>query len=725
MGTDLCLTNIVGLLQGSKQAILYRQTVTVDVSYTITLNEPHSPMAHHAGQLKGLAFALVKASERAPEAFQQTVGLLEKFGASVRILDPHDAGQGSRSVNVSSTNNSNVKSDHNRLWEFTGHLLTGMVDAVVFRTGAGVTHFLETVSRQQDARRVTDLLQDSQVIAASRPAAIALAASSINPIAAYATDVEDSVAYSHRSAGSWRNVLVAIDQHFHPQQPTGNPMLNMTFGLEQCEDWFSLSSGLEARGASVLPIPVFATSLPKSNTAALRFFAALETQNNQVLLFNSPAEASSFAFLAKRFSQARLTNHLLDDHIVIAVGNDTHEILTDRCLPVDLTLANSSPLSSELVEEMAAAIPQLQSRKQNSYINMSGPSSSSNDSNAPWYNSPFMKACRGEPTDVTPIWMMRQAGRYMSEYREVRANVSFLDLCANPQLCSEVMCTAVEKLGVDAAIIFSDLLPILVPMGCDLEFVKGDGPVIHNPVRTTKDIDRIKPLDSNAELEFVMETVRQTRQDLPADMPLIGFAGAPFTLASYMIEGGSSRNYAATKQIMFSDPAAWDQLMQHLVTSISIYLKGQIEAGAQCVQLFDSWAGCLSFEDYSKRVHPYVQKIIASLPADVPVINFATGNPALLPLLADTRASVIGIDWRTRLDDAWQTVGYDRAVQGNLDPTVLLTNPDEIRRQAKFVLDQAAGRAGHIFNLGHGILPMTPVENAIALVDIVHELSSK
>jgi uroporphyrinogen decarboxylase len=313
----------------------------------------------------------------------------------------------------------------------------------------------------------------------------------------------------------------------------------------------------------------------------------------------------------------------------------------------------------------------------------------------------------------------------MKEYREVRDKVSFLELCANPQLCSEVMCTAVNRLGVDAAIIFSDLLPLLVPMGCDLEFVKGDGPVIHNPIRSGRDLDRIKPLESSAPLEFVMQTVKQTRADLPDDLPLIGFAGAPFTLASYMIEGGSSRNYAFTKKLMYSDPGAWDQLMQHLVTSISIYLNGQIEAGAQCVQLFDSWAGCLSFEDYRNFALPHVKKIISSLPAGVPVINFATGNPALLPLLAEAPAGVIGIDWRIRLDDAWQTVGFDRSVQGNLDPTVLLTNPREIRRQTQVILDQAAGRPGHIFNLGHGILPPTPVENAIALVDAVHELSSK
>ena len=453
------------------------------------------------------------------------------------------------------------------------------------------------------------------------------------------------------------------------------------------------------------------------------FFDALNLSDFGVIAFQTALDATIFSRLFKQFGRARLTDHLLDHHIVVCFSEAAGEILTDRGLPVDVVCDQTTTTAAW--EHVAQQIPSLRHRKTNSIINMSGPSSSSNDSNAPWYNSPFMKACRGEPTDVTPIWMMRQAGRYMAEYREVRANVSFLDLCANSQLCSEVMCTAVSRLGVDAAIIFSDLLPILVPMGCDLEFVKGDGPVIHNPVRTTADIDRIKPLDNNAELEFVMETVRLTRQDLPADMPLIGFAGAPFTLASYMIEGGASRNYAATKTMMHGDPGAWNQLMEHLVQSISIYLNGQIEAGAQCVQLFDSWAGCLSYEDYRTHVHPHVQKIISSLPSDVPVINFATGNPSLLPLLADTEASVIGIDWRTRLDEAWKTVGHDKAVQGNLDPTVLLTNPNEIRRQAKIVLDQAAGRPGHIFNLGHGILPMTDVDNAIALVDAVHELSQR
>ena len=593
-------------------------------------------------------------------------------------------------------------------------MCVGAIDIVMFRTATAVTQFVENL-RQHDQKRIIDGLRDIQVIAASPAASNQLRSCGLDPFLSIESD--------HH----WRQVLTAIDQKYRSTQPIGSPLATLQVALEECADWFSLSSGLEARGARVRPIELLPNLPPKladdSESAAKDFFSRLDDREFDVLWFPTGLEVSIFLRLSRQFGRARLTEPLLDRHIVVAASQSAQEILNDHKIPIDIVCDQQS--IADTLASLPRQLPSLRNRKLNTTKNMSGPSSSSNDPNAPWYNSPFMKACRGEPTDVTPIWMMRQAGRYMAEYREVRAKVSFLELCANSQLCSEVMCTAVERLGVDAAIIFSDLLPILVPMGCDLEFVKGDGPVIHNPVRTGADVDRIKPLDSNAELEFVMETVRLTRNDLPADIPLIGFAGAPFTLASYMIEGGSSRNYAATKQIMFGDPGAWSQLMDHLVQSISIYLNGQIEAGAQCVQLFDSWAGCLSYEDYRQHVHPHVQKIIASLPADVPVINFATGNPALLPLLADTKASVVGIDWRTRLDTAWKTVGHDKAVQGNLDPTVLLTNPAEIRRQAKIVLDQAEGRPGHIFNLGHGILPMTDVDNAIALVDAVHELSQR
>jgi uroporphyrinogen decarboxylase len=325
---------------------------------------------------------------------------------------------------------------------------------------------------------------------------------------------------------------------------------------------------------------------------------------------------------------------------------------------------------------------------------------------------------------------MRQAGRYMAEYRELRQTTSFLDLCKNPSLCAEVMLTTVEKLGVDAAIIFSDLLLILEPMGIGLEFSTGEGPILPNPIRTAAEVDRLLELETIEPLQYVIETVRKTRAGLPESLPLIGFAGAPFTLAAYAIEGGSSRDYRSVKTLMYNDIGAWDALMSRLARAVTLYLNAQIDAGAQLVQLFDSWVGCLGPEDYRTYVLPHVRSVIESLRPSVPVIHFATGNPALLPLLSEAfgkkpRPAVVGVDWRIRLDDAWRTIGHDKAIQGNLDPAVLLAAPVEIRRRAKEILRQAAGRPGHIFNLGHGVLPQTPLENVLALIDAVRELSSR
>jgi uroporphyrinogen decarboxylase len=341
-----------------------------------------------------------------------------------------------------------------------------------------------------------------------------------------------------------------------------------------------------------------------------------------------------------------------------------------------------------------------------------------------------MKAVRREPVAHTPIWLMRQAGRYMPEYRELRQKVSFLELCKNPDLCAEVMLEAVERLGVDAAIIFSDLLLILEPMGIDLEFSAGEGPVLKNPIRTAADVDRMGELETVEPLNYVMETVRKTRAGLSESLPLIGFAGAPFTLAAYTIEGGSSRDYRRAKSLMYTDTGAWDALMGRLARAVTVYLNAQIDAGVQLVQIFDSWVGCLGVDDYRRYVLPHTRSVIESLRPGTPVIHFATGNPALLPLLVEAfgkrkHEAVVGVDWRIRLDDAWRVIGHDKSIQGNLDPAVLLAEPVEIRRRVKEILRQAAGRPGHIFNLGHGVLPQTPVENVLALIDAVHELSER
>ncbi|WP_169977845.1 uroporphyrinogen decarboxylase [Tautonia rosea] len=333
----------------------------------------------------------------------------------------------------------------------------------------------------------------------------------------------------------------------------------------------------------------------------------------------------------------------------------------------------------------------------------------------------FLKACRREPTDVTPIWLMRQAGRYMADYRELRSRVSFLELCKTPDLATEVTVTAAERLGVDAAILFADILLILEPIGLNLEFAKGEGPVIHNPITESSDVDRLQPMTSAEPLGYVMQAVSQIRAALPPSVPLIGFAGAPFTLACYAIEGGGSRHYDRAKAFMYRDPGAWDALMRQLTDATALYLTAQAEAGAQVLQLFDSWVGNLSPFDYKRFVQPHMKRLFDALPPDVPTIHFGTGTATLLEAQRDAGGSVIGLDWRVELDEAWNRLGPGVAVQGNLDPVVLLAPIDEIRRQALRILDQAAGRPGHIFNLGHGILPSTPVDHVRALVEIVHE----
>lgn len=318
---------------------------------------------------------------------------------------------------------------------------------------------------------------------------------------------------------------------------------------------------------------------------------------------------------------------------------------------------------------------------------------------------------------------MRQAGRYMPEYRAVRARSGFLELCKTPELAAEVTVTAAERLGVDAAIIFADILLVLEPLGMQLEFSTGEGPVIHNPVRGASDIDRLREMDDVRPLEFVFEAIRQTRSALREDLPLIGFAGAPFTLASYMIEGGSSKNYALTKLLMYGDAGAWHALMSLISRAVARYLNAQIAAGVQAIQLFDSWVGCLGPDDYREYVMPHTQSVIGNLTPAVPVIHFGTCTAGLLDLMRSAGGDVIGIDWRVRLDDAWQRIGYNVGIMGNLDPLALFATKDHIRGEAKRILTYAEGRPGHIFNLGHGILPETPVENVIALVDAVHEMS--
>ena len=336
-------------------------------------------------------------------------------------------------------------------------------------------------------------------------------------------------------------------------------------------------------------------------------------------------------------------------------------------------------------------------------------------------NDRFLRACRRQPVDATPVWFMRQAGRYMSDYRALRQRYSLLQICAHPELAVAVTLQPVDLIEVDAAILFSDLLLPFGPMGLAFDFVKGEGPSVEHPIRHASDVDRVRVVDLRSGLSHVLETIRLLRHELEQKVPLIGFGGAPFTMAAYAIEGGPSTTYARTKAFMFAQPAAWHTLCDRFATVMADYLLAQVAAGAEAIQVFDSWAGQLSRADYREYALPHTRRIFEALAgAGVPTIHFGVNTSAILADMKAAGGDVIGVDWRMPIDDAWRMIGEDRAIQGNLDPTRLLGPEHGLFAAADDVLRRAGGRPGHIFNLGHGVLPDTPLHNVQALARHVH-----
>jgi uroporphyrinogen decarboxylase len=338
--------------------------------------------------------------------------------------------------------------------------------------------------------------------------------------------------------------------------------------------------------------------------------------------------------------------------------------------------------------------------------------------------SRFVRACKAQPVDRTPVWFMRQAGRYMSEYRAVRKQYSLVEICKKPEVAADVTITAAEILGVDAAIIFADLLLPLEVMGLPFHFAAGEGPVIEKPVRTQKDVEHLR-VDRADELGYVAEAVGLVAKHFGERLPVIGFCGAPFTLASYMIEGGGSRNYVHAKKMMYLQQQVWDDLLRRLVAVTVEYSEEQVRAGADVVQIFDSWVGCLSVQDYRQYVLPRTTELVKTVQkTGVPVIYFGTDSATLLPSMLETGADVVGLDWRIPLDEGWRNLSFKCGVQGNLDPVTLFASWKEVKSRSEDILRRAGGRAGHIFNLGHGILPETPVDNVKNLAKFVQEYSA-
>lgn len=603
--------------------------------------------------------------------------------------------------------------------EFAHRLVGGEIDLVVLLTGVGVKMLVEKTERHVGKQRLLDALSDVPTLARGpKPTAVM-------------RDLGLKPTYRAPAPNTWREVLETLD--------TNAPVANQTVGVQEYgETNPSLIAGLEARGATVDRVQVYQWALPEDIEPLEQNAKRLAAGEADVVMLTSANQLNNLLVVAEQHGIEEDVLNGLRKSVIVSIGPTTSERLRSLDLPVDI---ESSGAMGKMVADAASQSQAVIQRKKQLGSLLSATAKQSDGqmtadqskaaekrqqvlrqaaAGKPWEQSDFLKACRRDPVTRTPVWLMRQAGRYMPEYREVRAKTSFLDLCKNPALCSEVMCTAVDYLGVDAAIIFSDLLPILEPMGLDLEFAKGDGPKIHNPVRESADVDRVIDLASIDSLWFVVETVKKTRADLPGTMPVIGFAGAPFTLASYAIEGGGSRNYLHTRTLMQRDEGAWRELMQRLARAAALYLNAQIAAGAQAVQIFDSWVGCLGPRDYRRYVLPYTKELIDALDPSAVVIHFGAGNPELLPHIAEAGGDVVGVDWRIELATAWDRLGPDVAVQGNLDPLTLLAPQETVVQRAKELLDSVAGRSGHIFNLGHGIVPQTPPENARALVDAVH-----
>jgi uroporphyrinogen decarboxylase len=598
--------------------------------------------------------------------------------------------------------------------KFAKNLLAGEFDIVILMTGVGTRALLKAVTTKYPEKEFIRALRKTTIVARGP-----------KPVAAL-REMGLKAKITVPEPNTWRDILTTLESEVELK---GKKIALQEYGISNKE----FISSLRKKGVKVTPVPIYKWALPEDIEPLCLAIKSISDSKEDIAIFTSSQQIYHLFEVAKKNGSMKKLKQGLKKTVIGSIGPTTSETLYR--FGITPNYEPDSPKMGNLIREMARLGKELVRKKRTALKNgvdtnkwhhvemiwSKGPQKKRKEITK---NSVFMKSCRLEKTDYTPVWLMRQAGRYMREYREIRSKVSFLELCKTPELAAEVTLSAVERLGVDAAIIFADILLIVEPLGVGLEFSKGEGPRIKRPVRSGKAVDHINDFDPQC-LQYVYDALKITRRALDPEKALIGFAGAPFTVASYMIEGGGSRNFENTKGLMYKDPGAWHTMMEKLSIATAAYLNNQIKAGADVVQLFDSWIGCLSRDDYKEFVLPHMKKLISKIDNDAPVIHFGTGTGALLDLIKESGSQVIGLDWRVDLARAWKQIGYDKAVQGNLDPVLLFSTPSEIRKRTKTILDKAKGRPGFIFNLGHGILPKTPVDNVLALIDFVHEYTAK
>ena len=624
----------------------------------------------------------------------ETASLIERFGGHAAVVPAM------REVPLQ---------DNYAAFEFATRLLSGQIDLAIFLTGVGVRELF----------RVTDTRYAREQLIRAMTGIVTVARGPKPLTALRELGLEPTITIPEPN--TWREILASVDEFM---QLEGKRVAVQEYGVSNRD----LIAGLEARGALVFPVPVYRWALPEERGPLCTAASAIAKREADVVLFTSSAQVTNLIQLADAAGIGTEMRRQAREIVVGSVGPVCSQELRAHGIEPDFEPAH--PKLGHLIKEAAARSAKILQQKRSQHVETVEVRQQRDATPGKFDASslsthPLMRACRREPVPYTPIWLMRQAGRYLPQYKRVRDRYPFLEMCRHPDLAAAVTLAAVERLGVDAAIIFADILLPLLPMGVGLRYEAGDGPIIERPIRTEADLQKLPAAPVAESLDFVPAAIKIVRRALSNRTPLIGFAGAPFTLASYLVEGGSSRQYQATKTLMYTNPAVWHQMMELLARTSAEYLMLQIEAGADVVQLFDSWVGSLGPDDYRRFVLPYTRRVITAMPAGVPVIHFGTVTGTLLELMREAGGDVIGLDWRVDLDEAWHRLGPDASVQGNLDPVALFADVPEIKRRAREILERAGGRPGHIFNLGHGILPETPVDHVIALVDMVHEMSAR
>ncbi len=598
-------------------------------------------------------------------------------------------------------------SENAEAFSFAEKLFAGRIDLLICMTGVGTRILLEALATRYDKQQVLEAFSRLTVVARG-PKPIRVLKENNIPITITVPE-----------PNTWLEIIHELDHNSRSLALEGKTVAVQEYGVSNEK----LIQALKQRGANVLQVPVYRWALPQDTAPLLQAIREITDGKVQMALFTNAAQVDHLLRFASGEGLEPSLREALKRMVITSIGPMTSEALHEHGLSVDFEPSHSKMgiLVNEAADHAAELIREKKEGPARRYVNTKATQVSA----VGRQDSPFLKACRREPTSVTPVWIMRQAGRYLKEYRQIRDRVSFLELCKSKELAAEVAIAAAERLKVDAAILFSDILLIVEPMGLTLEYGSENGPEISGQVAAAADVDRLPEIEPAESLKFVFDAVQLTRQCLNTKIPLLGFSGAPFTLAAYIIEGGASKSFVNTKRFMYSDPGAWNALLQKISRGLVKYLNGQIEAGADAVQLFDTWVGCLGPEEYEQYVLPHTRSVIQGIKPGVPVIHFGTGTAGFLRQMREAGGDVIGVDPRVELDQAWAAIGTDVGIQGNLDPVVLFAPREVIRAKVKRILEQAASRPGHIFNLGQGILPNTPEENAVAMVEYVHALSQR